>query len=116
MLRRDKQGGEANMSAQFFLTILLMTFVTYASRLLPFLFLKGRKVDGVAKEFIELVPVALLAALVVPELLMPKGTVYVLGNPYLWTGILTFLFAKWVPNLFLSVVFGMVVFWAFNLI
>lgn len=104
------------MSAQYFLTILLMTLATYASRLLPFLFLKGRKVEGISKEFIELVPVALLAALVIPELLMPEGTMKGFSNPYLWTGILTFVFAKKVPNLFFSVVFGMVVFWALSAI
>jgi branched-subunit amino acid transport protein len=102
------------MTAQFVLTVLLMTVVTYASRLLPFLLLKGKQIGGFTKEFIELVPVALLAALVIPELLMPNGTLQGLSNPYLWTGILTFVFAKWVPNLFLSVVFGMVVFWGLS--
>lgn len=99
------------MSTHVFLTVLAMTAATYASRLLPFLFLKGKTVQGFAKEFIELVPVALLAALVIPELVMPEGTVITINNPYLWTGILTFIFAKKVPNLFLSVLFGMVVFW-----
>lgn len=99
------------MSSRIILAVLFMTVVTYASRLLPFLFLKGKTVQGFTKEFIELVPVALLAALVIPELLIPGGTFSGLKNPYLWTGILTFLFAKKIPNLFLSVIFGMVFFW-----
>ena len=99
------------MSWKIFLTVILMTSVTYASRVIPFLLLKNKKIKGFSKEFIELVPVALLAALVIPELVMPGGSVQILGNPYLWTGILTFIFARFVPNLFLSVLFGMLVFW-----
>lgn len=104
------------MSSHIILTVFVMTGVTFASRLLPFLFLKGKTVQGFTKEFIELVPVALLAALVIPELFMPGGTPLGMNNPYLWTGILTFVFARKVPNLFLSVVFGMVLFWGLSLI
>jgi len=102
------------MSVQLLQTILLMTLVTYGSRVLPFLLFKGKNVKGFARDFIELVPIALLAALVVPELVTPTGTVGVMHNPFLWAGILTFLFSRFVPNLFLGIVFGMTVFWGLD--
>ncbi|MDQ7096809.1 AzlD domain-containing protein [Desulfosporosinus sp. PR] len=102
------------MSIQFVATILLMTLVTYGSRVLPFLLFKGKNVQGFARNFIELVPIALLAALVIPELVTPGGSIMLSRNPYLWTGILTFLFARRVPNLFLGILFGMIVFWGMD--
>lgn len=102
------------MSIQLLETILLMTVVTYGSRVLPFLLFKGKNVKGFARDFIELVPIALLAALVVPELVTPSGTIVIINNPFLWAGILTFLFSKFVPNLFLGILFGMSVFWGLD--
>ena len=102
------------MSIQFLETILLMTLVTYGARVLPFLLFKGKNVQGFARDFIELVPIALLAALVVPELVTPGGTIVLIHNPYLWAGVLTFIFARFVPNLFLGIIFGMSVFWGLD--
>lgn len=102
------------MPIQTLETILLMTLVTYGSRVLPFLLFKGKNVQGFARDFIELVPIALLAALVAPELLTPSGTIFIIHNPFLWAGILTFLFSRLVPNLFLGIIFGMIVFWGLD--
>ncbi|AET66801.1 putative membrane protein [Desulfosporosinus orientis DSM 765] len=102
------------MSVQLAETIFLMAVVTYGARVLPFLLFKGKNVQGFARDFIELVPIALLAALVVPELVTSGGTISVLHNPFLWTGILTFLFSRFVPNLFLGIVFGMAMFWGLD--
>ena len=104
------------MDNQVLQVIVIMTVVTYGSRVLPMLLLKGRQIDGLAKEFIQLVPVALLAALVVPELVMPGGggVVGLSHNSHLWAVVLTFIFAKYVPNLFLAVFFGMIVYWGID--
>jgi len=102
------------MSIQLLETILLMTLVTYGARLLPFLLFKGNNVQGFARDFIELVPIALLAALVIPELVTPSGSIVILHNPFLWAGVLTFIFSKLVPNLFLGIIFGMIVFWGLD--
>ena len=103
-----------HVSIEYLSTILLMTLVTYGSRVLPFLLFKGKNVEGFARDFIELVPIALLAALVVPELVTPAGSVVIFYNPYLWAGILTFLFSRFVPNLFWGILFGMSVFWGLD--
>ena len=102
------------MSIQILETILLMALVTYGSRVLPFLLFKGKNVQGFARDFIELVPIALLAALVIPELVTPSGSIVIIHNPFLWAGVLTFLFARFVPNLFLGIIFGMSVFWGLD--
>jgi len=102
------------MSIQVLETILLMTIVTYGARVLPFLLFKGNNVQGFARDFIELVPIALLAALVIPELVTPGGSIVILHNPFLWAGLLTFLFSRYVPNLFLGIIFGMTVFWGLD--
>jgi len=102
------------VSSQLLETIVLMTLVTYGSRVLPFLLFKGKNVQGFARDFIELVPIALLAALVIPELVTSKGSIVILHNPFLWAGVLTFLFSKLVPNLFLGIIFGMSVFWGLD--
>lgn len=104
------------MNENLLAAIILMMAATYGSRVLPLLIFKGRQVKGYAKEFIEAVPVALLAALVIPELVMPSGAFTFERNPYLWAGVLTFIFAKRIPNLFLGVTFGMFVFWLLTLI
>ena len=102
------------MSLEYLGIILLMTLVTYGSRVLPFLLFKGKNVQGFARDFIELVPIALLAALVIPELVIPGGSIVLVHNPFLWTGALMFVFSKFVPNLFLGIVFGMTVFWGLD--
>lgn len=102
------------MPNQLLKTILLMTLVTYGARVLPFLLFKGKNVQGFARDFIELVPIALLAALVIPELVTPRGSIVIIHNPYLWAGVSTFLFARLVPNLFMGIIFGMSVFWGLD--
>ncbi|HEY8909969.1 MAG TPA: AzlD domain-containing protein [Desulfosporosinus sp.] len=102
------------MSIQLLETILLMTLVTYGARVLPFLLVKGKNVQGFARDFIELVPIALLADMVIPELITLRGAIVLIHNPFLWSGVLTFLFARFVPNLFLGIIFGMGVFWGLD--
>ena len=102
------------MNIQLLEIIALMTLVTYGARVLPFLLFKGNNVQGYVRDFIELVPIALLAALVIPELVTPSGSIVIIHNPFLWAGLLTFLFSKYVPNLFLGILFGMTVFWGLD--
>ncbi len=101
------------MGIEIIKIIMLMAAVTYGARVLPFLLFRNKKIDGFLKSFIQLIPVALLATLVIPELILSSNNDLTLYNPFLLTGILTFIFAKILPNLFLSVLFGMIVFWGF---
>lgn len=102
------------MSKEILIIVLIMTAVTYGARLLPFVLFRNKKIGGVLKSFIQLVPVALLAALVIPEFLVSPEKNIQLINPYLLAGISTFFFARKVSNLFLCVLFGMIIYWGFD--
>ncbi|HHV63709.1 MAG TPA: AzlD domain-containing protein [Peptococcaceae bacterium] len=102
------------MGQEILAIIVIMTAVTYGARVLPFLLFRNKRISGVLKSFIELVPVALLAALVIPELILTPTNEFTFINPFLLTGICTFIFARRVSNLFLVVLFGMVVYWGFD--
>ncbi len=102
------------MTMEILQIILVMAAVTYGARVLPFLLLRNKQIGGVLKSFIQLVPVALLAALVIPEFVLYQENDFTFLNPYLLAGISTFIFARKVPNLLMSVLFGMVVYWGFD--
>jgi len=102
------------MNVEIVLVILLMTAVTYGARVIPFILLRNKKLDGILKNFIQLVPVALLAALVLPELFLNAENEISIFSPYLFAGICTFIFARIVPNLFLTVLVGMISYWGFD--
>ena len=103
------------MSKEILIIILFMTVVTYGARVLPFLLFRRMNIRGIWRTFITLVPVALLAALVVPELVIPPDSNSIsLLNPFFFAGVFTFIFARMVPNLFYSILFGMIVFWGLD--
>lgn len=96
------------------LTIILMAAVTYGCRVLPLLLFKKNKFDGIFKDIIELVPIALLAALVIPDLFVTSESEISLFNPFLLAAVCTFIFARYVPNLLLSILVGMISFWGLD--
>jgi branched-subunit amino acid transport protein len=93
-----------------FLTILGMTLVTYLPRLLPVLLLSSKTLPRLVEAWLRLVPMAVLAALVAPSLLVQDDRLFLRGeNLYLWASIPTLFIAWRTKNLFLSVVFGMLI-------
>ncbi|NLP44454.1 MAG: AzlD domain-containing protein [Peptococcaceae bacterium] len=102
------------MNHDIILIILAMAVVTYGARALPFLLFRNKNMGGFLKSFVELVPVALLAALVIPEFFVTAENSLSFFNPFLLAGISTFLFARKIPNLFLCVLFGMLAYWCFD--
>mgnify|MGYP000897090984 FL=1 len=101
------------MNPDIILIILVMAAATYGARALPFLLFRNKQMRGFVKSFVELVPVALLAALVIPELFITADNGLELINPFLLAGISTFLLARKLPNLFVCVLFGMIAYWGF---
>lgn len=91
------------------LSIIGMALVTYIPRLLPVYFLSSRSLPPLAVAWLRYVPVAVLAAMLFPSLLVQEGQV-VLGpsNLYLWVAIPTLLVAVKTHSLFGSVVVGMI--------
>lgn len=92
------------------LTILGMTFVTYLPRLLPVLLLSSRSLPRLVGAWLRLVPMAVLAALVAPSLMIRDGRIALQGdNLFLWASLPTLLIAWRTKNLFISVVLGMLI-------
>jgi len=102
------------MSFSAYLMLLLgMGAVTYLPRLLPLLFLSQRQLPRWLVDWLELIPVAILAALLAPSLLVDghSGRLDLL-RPEFWVALPTFLFALRTRSLGGTVLVGMGLFWA----
>jgi branched-subunit amino acid transport protein len=89
-----------------------MGVVTYAIRLSLILLLGRLNVPPLVQRALRFVPPAVLSALIVPELLMPGGTLMVsLGNPRLLAGVLAGAVAWKSKNILLAIAVGMVALW-----
>ena len=92
-----------------YMIIIGMAAVTYFSRELPFVILKGKKLNSSIVEWNGYVPIAVLAALLIPALLIDgesKKLFISLDNLFLVAGIFTFLFGIFIKNLFAVIIFG----------
>jgi branched-subunit amino acid transport protein len=91
------------------LTILGMAAVTFIPRLLPVYFLSSKSLPPLVVDWLRYVPVAVLAAMLFPSLLV-QGDQVTLGanNLFLWAAVPTFLVAWKTRSLFGSVVVGMI--------
>ncbi len=100
---------ENNVLNHIYFIIIGMALVTYLSRELPFIVLKGKKLKPAIVEWLSFVPVAVLSALLMPALLT-YGSSNVLNlsfsNYYLISGIAAFVFGIIVKNLFAVIIFG----------
>jgi branched-subunit amino acid transport protein len=94
--------------ALIFWTIAGMAVVTYLPRLLPTLFLSGRTLRPIIVAWLRLVPPAVLAAMLVPSLVVREEQ-FNLGhdNLFLWAALFAFAVAwKW-KSLSATVMVGM---------
>jgi branched-subunit amino acid transport protein len=87
-----------------------MQFVTYVPRLLPVLLFSSRQLPPLAIAWLRHVPVAVLAAMLLPSLLLAEQRIrFDLDNLFLWAAVPT-LFVAWkTKSLFGSVLCGMVI-------
>jgi branched-subunit amino acid transport protein len=92
------------------LTLLGMGLVTYLPRLLPAWFLRGRELPPFLVAWLRYVPVAVLAALLLPSLMVQGGTLALQwNNLYLWAAFPAIFVAWKKKSMFLTVLTGMVV-------
>jgi branched-subunit amino acid transport protein len=91
-----------------FWTIVGMAIVTYLPRLLPTLFLSGRTLRPIITSWLRLVPPAVLAAMLVPSLLVREDSIDLdFKNLFFWAALIAFPVAwKW-NSLFATVIVGM---------
>lgn len=100
------------MNREYFFIILGMGLVTYLPRWMPLFFLSRRNLTGWLIDWLELIPVAILSALLFPALLTGGTPRHLeLFQPELWVAIPTFIFALLTKSLGGTVIFGMLLFW-----
>ena len=91
------------------LTILGMAVVTYLPRLLPVYFLSSRSLPPLVVDWLRYVPVAVLAAMLFPSLLVQGDQVALApNNIFLYAAFPTLLVAWKTRSLFGSVMVGVV--------
>jgi len=91
------------------LTILGMAVVTYLPRLLPVYFLSSRSLPPLVVDWLRYVPVAVLAAMLFPSLLVQGDQVILAtNNIFLYAALPTLLVAWKTRSLFGSVMVGVV--------
>jgi branched-subunit amino acid transport protein len=91
-----------------FLTILGMLLVTYLPRVLPMLVLSSKSLPPVVELWLRYVPVAVLAAMLFPTLLVQEHHVTLgFDNVFLWAAFPTVIMAWKTRSFFGAVVVGM---------
>lgn len=97
---------------EYLLLVVGMGLVTYFPRWFPILFLSRRELPQWFTEWLDLIPVAILSALVLPELLTGSAPRHLdFFRPQLWVALPTFLFAMKTRSLGGTVIVGMMLFW-----
>ena len=103
--------------ASLWLAMIFAGLLTYATRLSFILLLGRREVPKLARRALRFVPLAVLTAIIFPELLMPAGTLDLsLGNLRLLAGLLATVVAFKTKNAILTIVVGMGVLWGLGLV
>ena len=98
--------------ADYLLLLLGMGLVTYLPRWLPLHYLSRRSLPEWFIQGLDLIPAAILSALLLPALVLNGEPRYLdFLRPELWVALPTFVFAWWTRSLGGTVVVGMLLFW-----
>jgi branched-subunit amino acid transport protein len=90
------------------LVIVGMGLVTYFTRVGAFLALGNRELPRVVKVFLKYIPVAMLTAIIVPAIAMPREELFIsLDNPYLVAGLASAGIAWLTKNVVYTVAVGL---------
>ena len=100
------------MEMSIWVVMIVIGALTFLTRL-SFIALAGRwDAPPLFRSALRFVPVAILTAIVVPELVLHTGTLDLsLTNPRLLAGIVATLVAFWTKNVVWTLLAGMAVFW-----
>jgi branched-subunit amino acid transport protein len=92
-------------------TLILIGLLTFLTRLSFIAFQEQIKTPLVVQRALRFVPIAVLTAIFVPELILPNGTLEMgLGNPRLLAGLAAILVAWRMKNVVLTIAAGMAMF------
>jgi branched-subunit amino acid transport protein len=96
----------------YIILILCMGAVTYLPRMLPLVALSRRRLPAWFSEWLELIPAAILSALLAPTLFTSaEPRIISLGKPELLAAVPTLLFAVKSRSLAGTVIVGMLCYW-----
>ncbi len=100
------------VSGEYLAVIFGMGLVTFVPRWLPLVYLTKRSLPPWLVEWLDLIPAAILSALLLPELLT-GSTPRILDftRPELVVAVPTFIFAIFTKSLGGTVIVGMLLFW-----
>ncbi len=105
------------MTVREIILIAGMVAVTFAARYLPLVMAGRLRLPRIVETALRYVPVAVLTAITVPAVLMPKGTLQVeVGNPYLFGSLAAILVAWLTKRLLPTIAGGMAVFLFWKLV
>lgn len=101
----------------FLLLMVAMGAVTYLPRMLPLVLFSRRTLPSWFAEWLELIPAAILSALIAPTLFAHSDPrVFTLGKVELLAAIPTLLCALKTRSLAGTVIVGMLCYWGFGLV
>ena len=100
------------VSSEYLAVILGMGLVTFLPRWLPLVYLTKRNLPSWLVEWLDLIPAAILSALLIPEL-VTTGAPRTLDllQPELMVAVPVFLFSVFTKSLGGTVIIGMLLFW-----
>jgi branched-subunit amino acid transport protein len=105
------------MTVQEIALIAGMVAVTFGVRYIPLVMAGRLRLPRIVETALRYVPVAVLTAITVPAVLMPKGALQVgLGNPYLFGSLAAILVAWLTKRLLPTIAGGMAVFLFWKLV
>lgn len=97
----------------FIILILGMGIVSFIPRWVPLFFLSKREIPKPIVEWLELIPVSILSALLFPSILLcGENSSFSLTTPEFLVSVPTFIFAWFTKSLGGTLVFGMFLYWA----
>jgi len=101
----------------FLLLMLAMGAVTYLPRMLPLVMLSRRTLPAWFAEWLELIPAAILSALIAPTLFaQSEPRLFALGKVELLAAVPTLLCAWKTRSLAVTVIAGMFCYWGLGLV
>lgn len=104
-------------TAELWIAIIGMGVITYGIRLLPIALQDKLPLTARVRQALRYVPVAVLTAIVVPELLLPGGVWdFSLGNGRLLAGVLAIGIAWRTKNVLLTIGAGMAALWLLQIV
>jgi branched-subunit amino acid transport protein len=104
-------------SRDYIVLILCMGAVTYLPRMLPLVILSRKRLPAWFSEWLELIPAAILSALLAPILFTSSAPrTFCLGKPELLAAVPTLLCALGTRSLAGTVIVGMLCYWGLKLV